>query len=37
MEGKAENGDEIVSYIFVITSKRVRSKTVVKRGLSIKS
>jgi hypothetical protein len=37
MEGKVENGDDTVSYIFVITRKRVRSKTVVKRDLSIKS
>jgi len=37
MEGKAENGDETVSYIFVITRKRVGIKTVVKRGSFIKS
>jgi len=37
MEGKAENGDDTVSYTFVIARKRDRSKTVVKRGSSIKS
>jgi hypothetical protein len=36
MEEKVENGVDMVSYTFVITYKRVRSKTVVKRGSSIK-
>jgi len=35
MKGKAENRDDTVSYIFVITRKRVRSRKVVKRGSSI--
>jgi len=36
MEGRLQNGAGMVSYTFVITYKRVRSKTVVKRGSSIK-
>jgi hypothetical protein len=36
MEGKAEKGYDVVSYIFVITRKRVRIKTVVKRGSFVK-
>jgi hypothetical protein len=36
MEGKANKGYDLVSYIFVITRKRVRIKTVVKKGSSVK-
>jgi len=35
MKGIAGSGNDMVSYIFVITRKRVRSKTFVKRGSSI--
>ena len=35
MKGKTENGDDTVSYSFVITRKRVRSKTAVKKASSL--